>query len=547
MKKSTILAVGSMLLLPGMMSATDFNMSKSQFKTAAPKREALNSATTAETRTVTDLIWQAPEGKNLKLDRSGITFPLSGAPFWYDNSPANMVICDNGDVYLQAVFFSYAESTYIVGHQEGNKITFDLPQTVVDVDYGGGYTLTLNATLGQFDEASSNFVAVNSELAAEAGLPEVENKIVMTVDENGVYTYDSGLKIEDGVLTVNNGDLTLCMCYADNGYWAGPAEVNMTMKPFEGKLVTPPAALETEPMGMTYNGTGHIIEVGFAGDEVYFKGVVADYPDSWIKGTVNGEVVNIPSTQYLGENFRYACFAYYASAYFDKETGLMTYLDSADFSYDAETKTFKAPENVVGLFNGAYDYVHFIEEYENMMIRPQVADPAITLNAPFDINYNDEGYYPFVEFSYSTLNKEGYMLNPENLYYVMYVDGEEYTFYADEYNTPEDMTYVPVLYNDYFNFISENGKVQVFLSFEAPETLGFKLCYAEVSEDGKLNVISESEMGMYVTTSVDSVIDDMKSAAEPVYYDIMGRRVTHPAKGDLLIERCGNNARKIIF
>ncbi|MDE6669499.1 MAG: hypothetical protein K2K26_07435 [Muribaculaceae bacterium] len=546
MKKSTILALGSMLLLPGMMSATDFTMSRVPFK-AAPQREAQETGTTAETRTVTDLIWQAPEGKNLKLERSGITFPLSGAPFWYDNTPANMVVCDNGDVYLQAVFFSYAEATYIVGHQEGDKITFELPQTVVDIDYGGGYTYTLNATLGQFDEASSNFVAVNSELAAEAGFPEVENKIVMTVDDNGVYTYDSGLKVEDGVLTVENGDIILCMCYADNGYWAGPAEVNMTMKPFEGKLVTPPADLETEPMGMTYNSTGHMVEVGFAGDEVYFKGIVADYPDSWIKGTINGDVVNIPSTQYLGENFRHACFVYYASAYSDKETGLMTYLDSADFSYDADTKTFKAPENVVGLFNGAYDYVHFIEEYENMMIRPQIADPAITLNAPFDINYNDEGYYPFVEFNYSTLNKDGYMLNPEKLYYVMYVDGDEYTFYADEYYTPEDMTYVPVLYNDYFNFISENGTVMVYLSFEAPESLGFKLCYADKSEDGEIRVLGESELAMYVSTGVDITKDNVNSDAETIYYDMLGRRVTHPAKGDLLIERCGNKARKIIF
>lgn len=540
MKKSTILVGVSMFLMPGIMTATDFKVSK-----AHSQSMAVAQRTGESTRTVTDLIWQAPEGENLKLERSGVTFSLNKDPLWYDNTPADIVVCDNGDVYFQAPFFSYAEPTYIVGHQEGDKITFDLPQTVVDIDYGYGYTFTLNATLGQFDEDSGLFVAANTDMAAELGFPEVENKFVMTVGEGGVYTYDSGIKIEDGMMTINNGDMILCLCYAEDGYWFGPAEVNMTMKPFEGKLVSPPADLETESMGLTYNRTGHMVEVGFFGDEVYIKGIMAEFPESWIKGTLKGDTVSIPSTQYLGENFRHACFAYYVSAYLDPATGLMTYLDEAEFKYDAESKTFTAPENVVGLLNGAFDYIHYIDMYENMMIRPQVENPAITLNAPYDIRFTD-GNYPYVEFRYSTLNKEGYMLNPENLYYKMYVDGDEYTFLDYEYYLDADMTYVPVSFTDYFNFYSENCEILVYISFEGFETLGFKLCYAEKNEDGELNVIAESEMGVYGLTGVNFVNDE-KPAEETIYYDMMGRRVERPAKGDLLIERRGNDARKVIF
>lgn len=546
MKKSILVLALSALILPGAVSATVFKTSR------APQASQMRAPMMAEENAgvITDVIYEAPEGTHLKMDRSGVTFPLYGAPFWYDNNPQNLVVCDNGDVYLPGTFFSYAEGTYLVGHKDGDQVVFDLPQTLINYDYGGGYSFVLNATLGQFSESNEKFFPVNSPAAAQYGFPEVENKIVFTVDENGVYTYDSGMKIVDGELTINEGDMILCMCDPNDDSWFGPAEVNMTLRPFTGKLVTPPADLETETMGFTYNGVGRMMEVGYDGDDVYFKGIVEDFPDSWIKGTLihhttNGDILNVPSGQYLGENFRHAVFAFYASALYDKETGLMQYLDSIDFFYEPETKTFKAPGGEVGLYNGATDYVHYIEMYEDMMIRPQVEDPEITLNAPSDIVVNETGWYPSVEFNYSSLNQEGYILDASKLYYVMYVDGEEFTFTEYDYWTPADWVYVPVEYSDDWTIISSGGHVLIYLDFEGFDNLGFKLVYAEADEDGEVTeVLAESKTAWLNETGVSMTGTD---ASAPVYYDMTGRRVLHPAKGDILIERRGNGARKVVM
>lgn len=88
---------------------------------------------------------------------------------------------------------------------------------------------------------------------------------------------------------------------------------------FTPNPVTPPAGLKTTKMmaNVTSESWNYTVEnevlVGYEGNDVYIQGLVGDFADAWLHGTLSGSTITFPQGQFLdyfgGEGYSYEMYA----------------------------------------------------------------------------------------------------------------------------------------------------------------------------------------------------------------------------------------------
>lgn len=203
---------------------------------------------------------------------------------------------------------------------------------------------------------------------------------------------------------------TMLMVYA---YWITP-EFTRTPPPAP-ELVQAPEGLATEEYTLVardYTGTSDVVrslQIGFAGNDVYLKGLSMYFPESWIKGELQGNKVTFRHNQYFGTYTGYDLF--------------LNKLINQDvvFTYDTATSKFTLQNQFFLIDNGSYYFESFskadITKLKDVAAMPD--DPYI-----LDIRYVD-GHIA-VLFSISPVDTEGDGLVTSKLSYEFYtdVDGE---------------------------------------------------------------------------------------------------------------------------
>lgn len=139
-----------------------------------------------------------------------------------------------------------------------------------------------------------------------------------------------------------------------------------------------PEGLETETWygrgAMMYNGSVvrymRTLSLGFDGADVYVQGIFEDFPEAWIKGTIEDGVATFKCPQYIGK---------YAGSYDFWAAGMETTPDYdfvlVDFrmSYDAEAKAFTAINDIVA--NASEVEVYYLAWIRNLKITEK--DPTV--------------------------------------------------------------------------------------------------------------------------------------------------------------------------
>ena len=144
-------------------------------------------------------------------------------------------------------------------------------------------------------------------------------------------------------------------------------------------------------------------------------------------------------------------------------------------------------------------------------------------------NVCQEGFGAHFTFNVSPYNADGYLLDKNNLAFVIYVKGEPYTFEAYKYWIEEDMTEIPWGFDggDIFCFI--NGYSDVgFPEDERTYDLTFRV--GNHAADG--NDYWSAELDPFNPTSSVTEVN-----AEPVsvtWFDLSGRAVNGDARGCLI-------------
>lgn len=260
----------------------------------------------------------------------------------------------------------------------------------------------------------------------------------------------------------------------------------------EVSLVTPPEELKTETLGFTYDGMGHMVEAGFNEEEVYIKGLSNDFPDAWVKGFLStGEknTISIPSLQYVGQEKAYGIECYLI-AVTPSDDGNFNYVDNYILDYDTATRTMTSGQDLsLCLYSGA----GALAFYHKGMIRPQPEVPELSLKPASALDVQNQIFFYFT-FNLSNLNDENYILDPNKLYYKIFVDDMPFTFTPDDYMYVEEpMTYLPFLYHDGNYDIHNLGKQRaIFLYFTKWESMGVQLYYIEGDINGEHQVLAQS-------------------------------------------------------
>ena len=428
---------------------------------------------------------------------------------------ATEVAFDGNDIYVKGIPF-YFEESWMKGtiDPETGIATFPTGQFVGEDEYG------LEFMLG-YDSASGAVCDIQFAYDADAKrLTQVTDFII----ENG----DSPSEV------------------SAYGWWHDM--VIYAGEPIVIDPVTAPEDLATETyllkaneyiVDNEYDDDGNVIssstrveeytyqtQVGFDGNDVYFKGFSDNTANMWAKGTLSedGKTVTIPSGQYMGQlEILWYTFKYNITAV-DEEGNMVDLV----LNYDAENNTFTTAQTMV--INEGSKSLNPYQTFADVVITKMQefaatpADPAIAEFAP---NAN----YPRVDFVILAKDVDGNDLIGTKLFYTIWVEknGEEQqlTLSADQYEKlTEDMTEIPYTFDDSYDIYA--GGTRVYLNQGEEEIaswtkIGIQSIYYGGGECNKSNIV-----WMETSTGIASLQEAAKAA---VIYNIAGQRVEKAQKG----------------
>ena len=412
---------------------------------------------------------------------------------------------DGTTVYIDGLFPGYPKAGWIKGTIDGDQITFSTESCC------------------QYNYRGTLLDGVPYELVyAEDGTYTLE-PLVLKIDGDKIYIEDDvdapqrymaleGIA-EDGT---DWGSLTIEKCWI-----AEPC-------PFEVKPVEVPET--AEPADYIYSfidADGNYCvdrsELWVDGDDVYMNNLSSSYI---VKGTRDGNTVSFPR-QFLGTNHIY----YFFSGYTQDENGENHRVDYT-MTYDPETDAYTPTDE--NMFAGTTNYFDMFSSYRtNVKAKPYLGDSPMVPSDPHDLYIEDywedyEQYYLF--YTIDNISADGEYLNPEKMYYYIYLDDEPYTLLKDNYWYIDDdeMTLIPYEYYD-----SEGGydiaPGGVAMFEDLFETFGIQSVYIVDGVANYSKVISvDLEGNTYETEApqTDGIHNaNMETNGTVSIYDINGRRL----------------------
>ena len=467
----------------------------------------------------------SPEGKVQNMTTTGTGYyAFWGYLFSYANQQvaSHVVYGENDDVYFYDILPNAGADSYVKGVRKGDKIEINLPQVVFYMDDAGyGYQLSLlNYTEYEDEDGEVNWWYEASDA----------DSVTLSVAEDGSMVMD-GLSQE----------VMLGLTWTDDNSWSGYGAIDLSMVPFNEVAVTPPSDIEVSE-GFWLNALGGYSEpVNWAQgyDEVYFQGISSSMPEAWIKGTVeygdDSAIISIAQDQYIGVYSGLYVYTKCATIEFDEAGGVVDgELMPADYKYELvwnyEDNTIVAKDPKVSLvINAALDRIYYVQLFTDMKLVHQddfAGVPADPNGLSFEDTYSDYGYGTF-QFNVPAVSTDGDFLDTDSLSYVVYVDGEEWEFDAEEYQLTENMVEIPWNFGVLYIYKYSGMKREVDFFVEGITTLGVQSVYNYNGEETRSEIV-EIEVD---DPSAVAAIGDVRKVADVKYYDLSGREVASPAAG----------------
>ncbi len=304
------------------------------------------------------IITEIPSTADVKYyKRSGkslIYYQNYGIYYVDDQSGTTQIAFDGNDVYIKNPVADYACETWMKGTKNGNTITFPLGQFLYySADDGYGLYLTMaDITL---QDMGDDFFIVNT-----SANDETSTEITYTINETDNTITQNGTS-DSRILAVAWSDDNTVLSYA------APGGEYSTVFTLDDSYVPPSTDLVELPVGAEVQtwyaeGAGSKVpptdpKVAFVGNDVYISNIFSDFPESWIKGTIDGTTVTFEGLQYLGKFQNYDTWAVSAD-----ENGVLK--ENFTFTYDETAKTLKLndPYLVANVSPDAMNYLAYLAE-----------------------------------------------------------------------------------------------------------------------------------------------------------------------------------------
>lgn len=494
-----------------------------------------------------------PAGEKQMMLGSSMTFYLYYDEVAQDESYGlayESVFCDDGSVYLKNPISMLDWNTYIKGQLTDDGIEFTFPQLLysIESEEEGVPSVDLMVDVLEYAEIE------------DPDYPEEYDVTFIPSEETRVIKF---LKDEDGSYMMD-GDYMLGLTW--EGIWQGYGEMQLRLEPFDATPVVAPAGLDYDYsyiLADELNGWDHTVYrpvgIAFDGDDVYISGIASGMPDSVIKGTFDRQAntLSIPSDQFMGEFYNHYIFMMTGAGYtyYDDiwEEDMISF-DITDepivFNYDPEENVFtpvvpEGNEYAYLIFNFGNTATYPCEYYAVDRIFSQGELKDLAPVNPEIIGVNDiSGYDPDYSYSFEFMiygdNNEGQILRDNCIYYNVFVNGELYTFTAEEYPSlaeegVESLTDIPVFFNAGDDIFASGNYHGIAFRQQGIETLGVRAVYIDGDKRGESEIITVDTEGNPVG-AVNGILDD-KGDGRTEYFDMFGRRVSGIQPGVVVIER----------
>lgn len=494
-------------------------------------------------------------------------FPYMGGVYQYgedtEPSPATIVFGSNNKVYFKDIM-DFGWDCYTEGTRDGNKITVKLPQTIFVEEYEWAeepyyQNLCVMTQKGQGDSLVFSYDPSITEVTYT--IDDKNNIFLDPLPEGkalGITTYFIG-KIYDNSddEDAENDNYELGWISA----WSGAADFSQSFYPLGQELIEWPEGLTPTQYHVVINGYNYPVNIGFQNDYMYIQGLGdSSYIDNFVvRADVKGNTVSIPQNQYVGV-FSWDNEMIVTKCGYKKGNDIIFSDDnvSFDFNWDADAKTL-TPVDMDMYFCYAYmilldpdtnqNGLLFTFFFNNFTIIYQDSFPGVPSN-PRNLKYDTSDYemfgYNSIDFEMLSYSTEGNVILTGDLYYSIYIDGDLVTFeyepgtevgeYSKYYLLPEPTTEVPFLFtNDNEFYIWDEIERSVGFYYEGVTTVGVQAIYycnevRTVSDIVTLNL----ETGEVTNIPAEAGVQDVRISGNIVsteYYDLSGRKVSHPQNG----------------
>lgn len=296
----------------------------------------------------------------------------SGSMRMTDQSGMVTVVEDGANVYIKNPITRYETDVWVKGTKSGNVITVAPNQKINFGTLNDGSSTAVSLRWGMIAANGSISVA---DAHAEAFTFTVDGN-VLTLEGTAAWDQTADAYYMGAFLDYNNGA---------TGY--GDAETVLTYDP---TYVAPSTELVTLPAGAEYTGwylngasvsgegetpiKNQDVNVAFVGNDVYVQGISAEFPNAWVKGTVDGTTITFDKFQYVGAYNSYDCWFIGVSVEGDNAA-----IKDAVATYDAAAKTITFTDEI--LINAAADRIYYLDWFTNVVVSAEKAvyeEPILT-------------------------------------------------------------------------------------------------------------------------------------------------------------------------
>lgn len=448
---------------------------------------------------------------------------------------------EDGAVYMNRPVNNILGNRYIKGtiNATGDDITFDFPQTLGIKSNGE----KLNLYLGKI-------TARNSET------PDLIEEVILCDDQ----TYHMSIAA-DGSLKPATGYEETLIGYFIDGQFTGFGDYGYEITPQNDKALTPPDGLKTttctwecngEPTEHSvYTGVGNYAKIGFDGDDVWIQGTSGIMPEAWIKGKrQNDGSITFDSMQLLGLykpqhtplTWLYVYGVKFAPGGSEDEPELVlatptesyTLKKESDTSYSCSIPVVQGTRETINKTFMTLTFA-FTQRVDNpvMVISDKLGQPA-TPQTPYVLaamSFGDGIYY--VHYAIPQTDTDGLLMDPEQLFYEIYIDGEQFTVMPETYpGAPaEGYKLVPYRFTDDMQNIlsawiegSPNHDLITYVPIE--KTVAVRSVYLAGGERHESGL-----MTINIADGIESVSEDNSPVITTEYHSISGACVNSDYRG----------------
>ena len=501
------------------------------------------------------IIKDTPKGKLIEnLYRSSKSWVKKG---WtgtqagrYEGLVSKIVIGEDGCIYIYNPLSGLDSKSWLkLERQPDGKYRAKLPQDIFTDDLGGD---------DDEEESSERTISLNRLISSDDGksyesVGPALNYVDFTVEGRTLKMSGMGQKKQIWGATYNNSWLNNY-----GGDWA------LTIEPLKEQLITPPATATKSQYTVTSKSdpSPRIVEVMTDNNDIYVKGLfkAEKLANTWVKLTKQGDKAVMSTNQYLGitkktdfkkydsDKSEYHTFA----AAFENEEKTA---ENLEFSIDATGKLTTSKILRTSLGKASDDNItgeDYIESYEALTLTPyvqkEVGAPATPeyfylTSTP---NYDNTSNEIKLAFYVKNADVNGNVLDPEKMYYNVYVNGSTEPFKFKKgtnynYMEQEELVNIPFNYQDKNNYdfkVIDNLRI---LHFYDSSITSLKVVM--VYEDGGKKYSSEP-LSTAITTGIESA--NFNKTTTEKYYTVDGRQIQKLQKGLNIIKSSDGTTRKVV-